>query len=214
MERVTAMLRQGDVVDVVLQISISADAWCRIAFAGHSEPLGYVLCFNLERGHFASRQFPHTQPIAEPSRSSTITSASSGATSGSAALTNRDVLDMRKAGLPQDVLLAKIKSSDCNFDTSPSQLSQLKSAGLPDGVILAMVQVSSGQPTPSGLATQQTPLTPIASASSMGKQVAAAQWQPQSAAIEDPSPAPTPAKPLRVSPKFLPVTDAARICES
>jgi hypothetical protein len=48
---------------------------------------------------------------------------------------------MYKSGLPQDVLVAKIKSSHCDFDTSPAQLKQLKAAGLGDAVILAMVEV-------------------------------------------------------------------------
>src|SRR6202008_1067659 len=43
------------------------------------------------------------------------------------------------------------KSSQSNFDTSPSQLKQLKAAGLADAVILAMVQAPLGQP--------QAPLT-------------------------------------------------------
>src|ERR1700690_1241115 len=34
-------------------------------------------------------------------------------------LTNADVLDMLKAGLSQQIVIAKIKSSSCDFDTSP-----------------------------------------------------------------------------------------------
>jgi hypothetical protein len=60
------------------------------------------------------------------------------------ALTNQDVIELVKAGLSSEVLTAKIKSSACNFDTSPSALKDLKGAGVPDGVILAMVQVPTG----------------------------------------------------------------------
>lgn len=56
------------------------------------------------------------------------------------ALTNKDVLDMLGAGLTAEVVIAKIKSAKCNFDTSPNALKTLKAANVPDGVILAMVQ--------------------------------------------------------------------------
>ena len=56
------------------------------------------------------------------------------------ALNNRDVIDLVKAGLSSEVILAKIKSSSSNFDTSPAALKELKSANVPDTVILAIVQ--------------------------------------------------------------------------
>jgi len=55
-------------------------------------------------------------------------------------LTNKDILYMLAAGLTADVVIAKIKLSKCNFDTSPNALKTLKAANAPDGVILAMVQ--------------------------------------------------------------------------
>ena len=63
------------------------------------------------------------------------------------ALTNKDVLDMMKAGVTADVIVAKIKSSETNFDTSPSALAELKAANVPDSVILAMVKPSPVTPT-------------------------------------------------------------------
>ena len=63
-----------------------------------------------------------------------------------APLTNKDVLEMLKAGLSQDILIAKIKTSPSKFDTSPAALQELKSGSVPDAIILAMVQVSSGVP--------------------------------------------------------------------
>ena len=54
-------------------------------------------------------------------------------------LTNKDVLDMVKAGLTADIIVAKVKSSTTSFDTSPTALAQLKAASVPDAVILAMV---------------------------------------------------------------------------
>jgi len=57
-----------------------------------------------------------------------------------AALTNQNVVDMLKAGLTADVVIAKIKSSQTDFDTSPFALAELKTANVPDEVILAMVK--------------------------------------------------------------------------
>jgi hypothetical protein len=60
-------------------------------------------------------------------------------------LTNADVLDMLKAGISQDIVVAKIRKSACEFDTSPATLKALKTANTPDAVILAMVE-ASGEP--------------------------------------------------------------------
>lgn len=44
------------------------------------------------------------------------------------ALTNQDVIDLVKAGFSSDVVLAKIRSSACNFDTSLGAMKSLKNA--------------------------------------------------------------------------------------
>ena len=59
-----------------------------------------------------------------------------------AGLTNKEVVDMVKAGLTSEIIVAKIKSTPAKFDTSPEALSQLRISGVPDPVILAMVQGS------------------------------------------------------------------------
>ena len=64
----------------------------------------------------------------------------------SAVLTNKDVVDMLKGGLSADIVVAKIKSSKCNFDTSPAALQALKGASVPDSVILEMLRA----PAPGG----------------------------------------------------------------
>lgn len=71
-------------------------------------------------------------------------------------LTNKDVLEMLKAGLTADVIVAKIKSSPTNFDTSPAALAELKAANVPDAVILAMV---SGPASTGSDATADSPVT-------------------------------------------------------
>jgi hypothetical protein len=58
-------------------------------------------------------------------------------------LTNQDVVEMVKTGLSAEIILAKIKSGPCNFDTSAAALKELKTAGVPDNVILAMVEASA-----------------------------------------------------------------------
>jgi hypothetical protein len=63
-----------------------------------------------------------------------------------APLVNKDVTEMLRAGLSPEVLIAKIKTSESKFDTSPAALQDLKNAGVPDAVILAMVNASTGTP--------------------------------------------------------------------
>lgn len=63
----------------------------------------------------------------------------SSTTRATAALTDSDIAEMAKSGLSAKIIIAKIQTSPCNFDTSPAALESLKSAGVPDGVILQMV---------------------------------------------------------------------------
>lgn len=74
-----------------------------------------------------------------PASSQTQDPAAATPQTASTALTNKDVLEMLKAGLTADIVVAKIKSSPTNFDTSPAALTELKAANVPDSVILAMV---------------------------------------------------------------------------
>jgi hypothetical protein len=72
-------------------------------------------------------------------------------------LTNKDILGMARAGLSSDIIIAKIQTSACIFDTSPSTLIELKSAGVPETVTLAMVKCSppdKSQSRPTGIMPQ------------------------------------------------------------
>lgn len=69
------------------------------------------------------------------------------------ALTNKDVLDMLKAGLTADIVVAKIRSSETNFDTSPGALAELKAANVPDSVILVMVKGPAAPATAEAVVT-------------------------------------------------------------
>lgn len=80
--------------------------------------------------------------IASPSRSQDPAAPKSQQPAGPA-LTNKDVVEMMKAGLAPDIIVAKIKSSETNFDTSPAALAELKAANVPDSVMLAMVKPAS-----------------------------------------------------------------------
>lgn len=73
-----------------------------------------------------------------------------------AVLTNADVLMMLKMGLSSEVVIAKIKVSNCSFDTSPGALQELKKANASDALIMAMMTASS----PTAGAGAATPAQP------------------------------------------------------
>ncbi len=59
-------------------------------------------------------------------------------------LTNADILTMVRAKLPPALIIEKINTSDCTFDTFPSVLAELKYKGVPDEILMAMVQSPHG----------------------------------------------------------------------
>jgi hypothetical protein len=63
-------------------------------------------------------------------------------------LTNQDVVDLVKTGLSPDIIVAKIRISTNQFDTSTAALKGLKDAGVPDSVIVAMVDPSNKTAAP------------------------------------------------------------------
>ena len=63
-------------------------------------------------------------------------------------LTNDSVISMKKAGLSDSLILAKIRSSAAKFDTSTKGLIALKNAGLSDPIIEAMVSHSGTAAAP------------------------------------------------------------------
>ena len=85
----------------------------------------------------ATAQATPTAPAAASSESSADRAARS------APITNDDIIQMQKAGIPEDIILTKIGSSTTDFRTGPQDLIQLKQAGLSDGVITAIVQKST-----------------------------------------------------------------------
>ena len=62
-------------------------------------------------------------------------------------LRNADILTMVKAKLPPALIIEKINTSRCSFDTFPSVLAELKYRGVPDDVLMAMVRAPHGAPS-------------------------------------------------------------------
>jgi hypothetical protein len=61
-------------------------------------------------------------------------------------LTNTQIVDMIKAGLSQEIILNKIKSTSTNFDISTNALIDLKGAGVGDAVITQMIETAKNLP--------------------------------------------------------------------
>jgi hypothetical protein len=72
-------------------------------------------------------------------------------------LTNQDVVRLVEAKLSHAVIVAKIESSMCAFDTGAAALQELKAKGVPEEIILAMVQ--AGRPDATNAA--HTPPVPL-----------------------------------------------------
>ncbi|HXH48545.1 MAG TPA: hypothetical protein VNM47_04155 [Terriglobia bacterium] len=73
-------------------------------------------------------------------------------------LHNEDVVQMVQAKFSDTLIIAKIKSSGCKFDTSTGQLIKLKSEGVSDEVLKAMAEC--GAPAASPAATTAPPADP------------------------------------------------------
>jgi len=60
-------------------------------------------------------------------------------------LQNQDVIKMVKAGLDDSIIIAKIKTSACQFDTAPDSLIQLKQSGVSSAVMRVMTTAPKQQ---------------------------------------------------------------------
>ena len=174
--RMVTILTRGVHVTILVEIEALGIQWCHVQLAGENEPLGYVNCSDIQRPAAQVSKAVQKQPIAiatpapavsapivlerraeQPSAPTggSITSVAPTSAASTDALTNSDILSMTKAGLPPDVLVAKIKSTSSNFNTSPNALQQAKTSGVADSVILAMVQapIASSDPVTTELVT-------------------------------------------------------------
>jgi hypothetical protein len=71
-------------------------------------------------------------------------------------LTNADIMTMVRAKLPTALIIEKIKTSSCSFDTFPSVLAEMKYKGVPDEILMAMVQAPRGDRRPAAPAKNRT----------------------------------------------------------
>jgi hypothetical protein len=71
------------------------------------------------------------------------------------ALRNDDIVKMNTAGLGDAVIIAKIHSSHCEFDTSTDALIKLKASGVSSAVLTAMAEAGS-QPVAGPTSTQSS----------------------------------------------------------
>lgn len=91
-----------------------------------------LLAFGQTPG-FAQRPRPQNQPAQNAAQKQEV-------------LTNQSIIKMVKAGLPADLIIAKIEDSEVNFDLSTDGLIALAEAKVPDEVIRAMRAKQSGSP--------------------------------------------------------------------
>jgi len=70
-------------------------------------------------------------------------------------LTNQSIVEMVRAGLSERIIVAKIQSSQTNFDTRTEALIALKQSGVPEKVLEAIV----GQSAPGGATLPASPPT-------------------------------------------------------
>jgi hypothetical protein len=71
-------------------------------------------------------------------------------------LNNSDIMTMVRAKLPTALIIEKINTSSCSFDTFPSVLAELKYKGVPDEILMVMVQAPHGARRPSVPAKNRT----------------------------------------------------------
>lgn len=61
-------------------------------------------------------------------------------TEAESTLSNKSIIDMVQLKLPESVILQKIKSSKCKFDTNPDALANLTKAGVGEKIMMAMIE--------------------------------------------------------------------------
>src|SRR5215510_7506199 len=81
--------------------------------------------------------------------------SSTASVSGQEVMTNETVIQMVKAGLSENVILAKMRSSQTKFDTRTESLIALKQAGTPEKVMQAII--SGGAPPSATAAAAAAP---------------------------------------------------------
>lgn len=80
-------------------------------------------------------------PAPNKAKTTETTPDSAAVSQTTIALGNQDIIDLKQAGIGEDLIIEKIKTAQAkNFDTSVSAMKALKAAGVSDAVIKAMMQ--------------------------------------------------------------------------
>ncbi len=101
-----------------------------------------ILTFHMTTAALPQDAAKIVQPSAPPQQQAQL------AAQQTPSLTNADVLRMIEAQLAPEVIVEKIKTTPCDFDTSPEALRGLKGAGVPNSLLLLMVMSPKCAPTP------------------------------------------------------------------
>ena len=109
----------------------------------------------------ASRLLPQTPaPAAAPQKKAAPRKAAPAA---EAVMTNKDVIKLAQAGIPENLIVQKIQSSKTKFDTSVDGLLELKKAGVSDNLIAFIMNPGAAPPPASPPpAAPPAPVTPPA----------------------------------------------------
>jgi hypothetical protein len=81
-------------------------------------------------------------PLSAEEMSAATSSATVSAKQSASVLSNDDVVKLVKAGLSDELIISKIRNSQCNFNLETDEIIALKQAGISDAVLGEMVQTA------------------------------------------------------------------------
>jgi hypothetical protein len=115
-----------------------ADAPCRITM---SLPSGRLANLELSGQPAWDRKLcrKFLRPLLQALPWSEVHKASDGSAASALVLTNTEVLEMVKEGMPAQAILGKIRTQPCKFDVSNDALSSLRRSGASEPVLQAMI---------------------------------------------------------------------------
>jgi Zn-dependent protease with chaperone function len=113
------------------------------------------------------------------------------------ALTNTDIMQMVGAKVSPEVIIQKIQTSRCHFDTTSTVLDELKYKGVPPEVLKAMIAAPYGAPANATESQTPPPKQPEGATRSSGKELTTETETADSVQPAAPAPA-APAEPVLV----------------
>jgi hypothetical protein len=126
------------------QLQLNADHSCSLQEAGQTYTGAFVdnggtLELNINGGPKSTATIQGNNLTDSSGQTWVLREQSASGAAAAAVLQNQDVIKMVKAGLDDALIIAKIGSSKCQFDTSTDALIQLKQGGVSAAVLKAMV---------------------------------------------------------------------------